>query len=67
MPSYMDSLDLSDISDYEDYMVTSSNEDIPAFRDTPYWEMLWFDLNSFSSITNYIEHIFSMLNSLSSP
>ena len=23
-PSYMDSLDLSDISDYEDYMVTSS-------------------------------------------
>ena len=36
MPSYMDSLDLSDISDYEDYMVTSSNEDIPAFKDTPY-------------------------------
>ena len=36
MASYMDSLDLSDISDYEDYMVTCSNEDIPAFRDTPY-------------------------------
>ena len=36
MPSYMDSLDLSDISDYEDYMVTSSDEDIPAFGDTPY-------------------------------
>ena len=36
MPSYMDSLDLSDISDYEDYMVTSSDEDIPAFKDTPY-------------------------------
>ena len=36
MPSYMDSLDLSDISDYKDYMVTSSNEDIPAFKDTPY-------------------------------
>ena len=36
MPSYMDSLDLSDILDYEDYMVTSSDEDIPAFRDTPY-------------------------------
>ena len=30
MPSYMDSLDLSDISDYEDYMVTSNNEDIPG-------------------------------------
>ena len=27
--SYMDSLDLSDISDYEDYMVTSSDEEIP--------------------------------------
>ena len=36
MPTYMDSLDLSDISDYEDYMVTSSDEDIPAFEDTPY-------------------------------
>ena len=36
MPSYMDSLDLSDILDYEDYIVTSSNEDLPAFRDTPY-------------------------------
>ena len=36
MPSYMDSLDLSDISDFEDYMVTSSNEDIPASEDTPY-------------------------------
>ena len=58
MPSYMDSLDLSDISDYEDYMVTSSDEDKPAFGATPYWEMLWFDLNSISSITNYIEHFF---------
>ena len=36
MPSYMDSLALSDILDYEDYMVTSSDVDIPAFRDTPY-------------------------------
>ena len=36
MPSYMDSLDLSDISDYEDYMVTFNNEDIPAFGDMPY-------------------------------
>ena len=35
MPSYMNSLDLSDISDYEDYMVTSSNEDIPVLEDTP--------------------------------
>ena len=36
MPLYIDSLDLSDILDYEDYMVTSSDEDIPAFEDTPY-------------------------------
>ena len=50
MPSYMDSLDLSDISDFEDYMVTSSNEDIPALEDMLYWETLWFDLN----ITSFI-------------
>ena len=36
MPSYMDSLDLSDISDYEDYMVTSSNEEIPGMEEMPY-------------------------------
>ena len=36
MPSYMDSLHLSDISDYEDYMVTSSDEDIPGMEDVPY-------------------------------
>ena len=36
MPSYMDSLDLSDISAFEDYMVTSSDENIPAFEDIPY-------------------------------
>ena len=28
--SYMDSLDLSDILDYEDYMVTSSDEELPG-------------------------------------
>ena len=32
MPSYMDSLDLSDISDFEDYMVTYRDKDIPALR-----------------------------------
>ena len=50
MPSYMDSLDLSDISDFEDYMVTSSNKDLPASKDMLYWETLWFDLN----ITSFI-------------
>ena len=36
IPSYIDSLDLSDISEFEDYMVMSSNKDIPAIEDTPY-------------------------------
>ena len=34
--SYMDSLDLSDISDYEDYMVTSSDEELPGMEEGPY-------------------------------
>ena len=33
IPSYMDSLDLSNISDYEDYMVTSSDEEIPGMEE----------------------------------
>ena len=32
MPSYIDSLDLSDISDYEDYMVTCSGGEIPGME-----------------------------------
>ena len=36
MPSYMDSLDLSDISDNEDYMVTFSNEEVPGMEEVPY-------------------------------
>ena len=34
--SYMDSLDLSDILDYEDYMVTSSDEEIPGMEEKLY-------------------------------
>ena len=34
--SYMDSLDLSDISDYEYYMVTSSDEELPGMEEVPY-------------------------------
>ena len=34
--SYMGSLDLSDILDYEDYMVTSSDEEIPGMEEVPY-------------------------------
>ena len=38
--SYMDSLDLSDISDYEDYMVTSCDEEIPGMKEVPYSGLL---------------------------
>ena len=35
--SYMDSLDLSDISDYEDYMMTTSDdEDLLGMEEVPY-------------------------------
>ena len=34
--SYMDSLDLSDISDYEDYMITSSDEEILGMEEVQY-------------------------------
>ena len=34
--SYMDSLGLSDILDYEDYMVTSSDKEIPGMEEVPY-------------------------------
>ena len=36
VPSYIDSLDLSDIFDFEDIMIMSSDEDIPALEDIPY-------------------------------
>ena len=36
IPSYANSLDLSDISDLEDIMITSSDEDIPALEGMPY-------------------------------
>ena len=38
--SYYDTLDLSDISEFEDLMATSSNEDIPALDEVGYWN-LW--------------------------
>ena len=35
--SYMDSLELSDISDYEDYMMTTSDdEELPGLEEVPY-------------------------------
>ena len=36
IPSYVDSLDLSDISDFDNITITSSDEDAPALLDMPY-------------------------------
>ena len=36
LPSYANSMDLSDISNFEDIMITSSDEDIPALEDMPF-------------------------------
>ena len=36
LPSYTDTMDLSDISDFEDIMITSSDKDIPALEDAPH-------------------------------
>ena len=38
IPSYADSLDLSDISDFKDIMITSSDEDVPALLDMLHWK-----------------------------
>ena len=35
IPSYANSVDLSDISNFKDIMITSSGEDIPALEDMP--------------------------------
>ena len=35
--SYYDTLDLSDISEFEDLITTSSDEDIPALKYVGYW------------------------------
>ena len=45
--SYMDSLDLSDILDYKDYMVTSSDEELPGMEEVPYWHWTLVCLNTY--------------------
>ena len=45
--SYMDSLDLSDILDYEDYMVTSSDEELLGMEEVPYWHWTLVCLNTY--------------------
>ena len=36
LPSYIDTMHLSDIFNFEDIIIMSSNEDIPALEDAPY-------------------------------
>ena len=37
----MDSLELSDISDYKDYMMTTSNdEELSGLEEVPYWTLV---------------------------
>ena len=43
--SYCDTLDISDISKFEDLMTMSSNEDIPPLKDVGYCKRLWLEMN----------------------
>ena len=37
----MDGLEISDISNYEDYMMTTSNdEELPGLEEVPYWTLV---------------------------
>ena len=37
----MDSLEISNISGYEDYMLTTSNdEELPGLEEVPYWTLV---------------------------
>ena len=36
LPSYAETMDLSDISNFEDIMIMSSDKDVPALEDPPY-------------------------------
>ena len=52
--SYYDTLDLSDISKFEDLMTMSSNEDIPALNYIGYWKRLWLEMNIYIHINSKI-------------
>ena len=36
LPSYGETMDLSDISNFEDILITSRDKDLPALEDPPY-------------------------------
>ena len=50
--SYYDTLDLSDISEFEDLMTTSSDEDIPTLEDIGYWKRLWLEMNIYIQVNS---------------
>ena len=50
LPSYAGNLYLSDISNFEDIMIMSSEEDVPALLDMTYWKRTWFDLKHYITI-----------------
>ena len=61
--SYMNSLDFSDISNYEDYMMTTSDdEELPGLEEVPYWHF-WtlVYLNTYLTF-NYKMHIVSHIS-----
>ena len=43
---HANTMDLSDISNFEDIMIASSDKDILALKDAPYWKD-WFELKHY--------------------
>ena len=52
--SYYDTLELSDISEFEDLMTTSSDEDIPTPNDIGYRKRLWLEMNIYIHMNSKI-------------
>ena len=57
----MDSLEISDISDYEDYMMTTSNdEELPGLEEVSYWTLVclntYLTFNSQYAVLHFIHY-----------
>ena len=53
-------MELSDISDFEDIMITSSNEDMPMLEASPILKELWFALEHYKLTINYHDKKFCL-------
>ena len=62
--SYYDPLDLSNISEFEDLMTTSSDEDIPALDDIRYLKRLWLEMNIYIHMNSIHLNYFVSLSRL---